>query len=81
MENKTPSLQDAFLSRLRTDQTPVSIYLVNGIKLTGKIDAFDTYTIMLKNGVTQAVFKHAISTIHPETGVPHPGGKPKREHY
>lgn len=63
--NKPRNLQDEYLNQLRKDRTLVSIFLVNGIKLNGKIEAFDTYTIMLRNGVTQAVFKHAISTIIP----------------
>jgi host factor-I protein len=63
--NKLQSLQDEYLNQLRKDHTQVSIYLVNGVRLNGKVEAFDTYTIMLKDGVTQAVFKHAISTIMP----------------
>ena len=59
------NLQDKFLNKLRKDKLQVSIFLVNGIKLEGIIEAFDPYTILLKNKVTQSVYKHAISTIVP----------------
>lgn len=62
---KGQNLQDPFLSALHADNTPVSIFLVNGIKLHGVIDAFDDNVVMLKNAVTQMVFKHAISTVVP----------------
>ena len=62
---KSQNLQDNFLNTLRKDHTPVSIFLVNGIKLQGKIDSFDQYVIMLKNTMSQMVYKHAISTIVP----------------
>ena len=58
-------LQDPFLNALRKEHIPVSIYLVNGIKLQGQIDSFDQYVILLKNTVTQMVYKHAISTVVP----------------
>ena len=61
----TEHLQDKFLNKLRKDKVQVSIFLVNGIKLDGTIDSFDSYTILLKNKVTQSVYKHAISTIVP----------------
>ena len=63
--SKTQNLQDNFLNILRKEHTPVSIFLVNGIKLQGKIDSFDQYVIILKNTVSQMVYKHAISTIVP----------------
>lgn len=63
--SKNQNLQDNFLNVLRKEHTPVSIFLVNGIKLQGKIDSFDQYVIMLKNTVSQMVYKHAISTIVP----------------
>ncbi|MCK5662805.1 MAG: RNA chaperone Hfq [Thiotrichaceae bacterium] len=63
--SKGQSLQDPFLNALRKEHIPVSIYLVNGIKLQGQIDAFDQYIVMLKNSVSQMVYKHAISTIVP----------------
>ncbi|TAN52225.1 MAG: RNA chaperone Hfq [Methylococcaceae bacterium] len=63
--SKGQNLQDPFLNALRKEHVPVSIYLVNGIKLQGKIDSFDQYVVMLKNTVNQMVYKHAISTIVP----------------
>ena len=64
--SKELNLQDAFLNVVRVDQTPVSIYLVNGIKLQGQIEAFDESVAVLKNnGVTQMIYKHAMSTIVP----------------
>ncbi|HHJ38615.1 MAG: RNA chaperone Hfq [Methylothermaceae bacteria B42] len=73
--SKGQNLQDPFLNTLRKEHIPVSIYLVNGIKLQGKIDSFDQYVIMLKNSVNQMVYKHAISTIVPARPVriPHAG--------
>lgn len=59
------SLQDPFLSELCKEKIPVSIYLVNGIKLQGQIEAFDQFVILLKNTFSQMVYKHAISTIVP----------------
>ena len=59
------NLQDRFLNKLRKEKVQVSIFLVNGIKLDGVIDSFDSYTILLKSKVTQSVYKHAISTIVP----------------
>jgi host factor-I protein len=67
--SKTQNLQDTFLNTLRKEHIPVSIFLVNGIKLQGKVDAFDQYVIMLKNTVSQMVYKHAISTIVPSKPV------------
>jgi host factor-I protein len=55
-------LQDPFLNALRKEKVPVSIYLVNGIKLQGTIDSFDSCRV-LKNSVSQMVYKHAISTV------------------
>ena len=66
---KGQSLQDPFLNALRKDKTPVSVYLVNGIKLQGKIDSFDQFVVLLSNGVNQMVYKHAISTIVPARNV------------
>ncbi len=63
--SKNQNLQDIFLNTLRKEHMPVSIFLVNGIKLQGKIDSFDQYVIMLKNTISQMVYKHAISTIVP----------------
>lgn len=66
---KGQSLQDPFLNALRKDRIPVSIYLVNGIKLQGHIDSFDQFVVLLKNTVSQMVYKHAISTIVPTRNV------------
>ncbi len=68
--SKGPSLQDPFLNLLRREGVPVSIYLVNGIKLQGQVESFDQYVVMLKNTITQMVYKHAISTIVPSRNVP-----------
>jgi host factor-I protein len=65
MSNKGQLLQDPFLNALRKEHIPVSVYLVNGIKLQGQIDSFDQYVVLLKNTVTQMVYKHAISTVVP----------------
>lgn len=63
--SKGQQLQDPFLNALRQEQVPVSVYLVNGIKLQGHIDDFDQYVVLLKNAVTQMIYKHAISTVVP----------------
>ena len=65
MNQKGQMLQDPFLNALRKEHVAVSINLVNGIKLQGQVDSFDQYVILLKNTVTQMVYKHAISTIVP----------------
>ena len=65
MSNKNQLLQDPFLNTLRREHVPVSIYLVNGLKLQGQIESFDQYVVLLRNTVTQMVYKHAISTIVP----------------
>lgn len=62
---KAQLLQDPFLNTLRKEKIPVSIYLVNGIKLQGQIESFDQYVVLLRNTVTQMVYKHAISTVVP----------------
>ncbi|MBT4386768.1 MAG: RNA chaperone Hfq [Betaproteobacteria bacterium] len=69
MSAKAQMLQDPFLNALRKERVQVAIYLVNGIKLQGHVDAFDQYVILLKNTVTQMVYKHAISTIVPSKSV------------
>ncbi|HAW92781.1 MULTISPECIES: RNA chaperone Hfq [Arsukibacterium] len=66
---KGQSLQDPFLNTLRRERIPVSIYLVNGIKLQGQIESFDQFVILLKNTVSQMVYKHAISTVVPSRAV------------
>ena len=66
---KGQSLQDPFLNALRKERIPVSIYLVNGIKLQGQIDSFDQFVVLLRNSVSQMVYKHAISTVVPSRNV------------
>ncbi len=68
---KGQSLQDPYLNSLRRERIPVSIYLVNGIKLQGQIESFDQFVILLKNTVSQMVYKHAISTIVPARAISH----------
>ena len=63
--SKGHTLQDPFLNALRKEKIPVSIYLVSGIKLQGQIESFDQFVILLKNAVSQIVYKHAISTVVP----------------
>jgi host factor-I protein len=67
--SKGQSLQDPFLNALRKERVPVSIYLVNGIKLQGQVESFDQFVVLLKNTVNQMVYKHAISTIVPARNV------------
>lgn len=67
--SKGQSLQDPFLNTLRKERVPVSIFLVNGIKLQGQIESFDQFVVLLKNSVSQMVYKHAISTIVPSRNV------------
>ena len=71
---KGQSLQDPFLNALRKERIPVSIYLVNGIKLQGQIDSFDQFVVLLRNTVSQMVYKHAISTVVPARNVRLPMG-------
>ena len=63
------NLQESFLNTLCKERVPVSVFLKNGIKLQGTIASFDQYLVMLKNVETQAVCKHAISTISPSRDV------------
>ena len=63
------ALQDPFLNILRKERIPVSIFLVNGIKLQGQVESFDQFAVLLKNTVTQMVYKHAISTVVPSRQV------------
>ncbi|MCB1770381.1 MAG: RNA chaperone Hfq, partial [Candidatus Competibacteraceae bacterium] len=62
-------LQEPFLNALRKERIPVSVYLVNGIKLQGQIESFDQFVVLLKNSVSQMIYKHAISTIVPVRNV------------
>ena len=69
MSNKGQLLQDPFLNTLRREHVPVSIYLVNGIKLQGTIESFDQFVVLLRSTVSQRVYKHAISTVVPARNV------------
>jgi len=79
--SKGQTLQDPYLNALRREKVPVAIYLVNGIKLQGQIDSFDQFVILLKNTVSQMVYKHAISTVVPARNVkiPHSGAQQHEE--
>lgn len=68
-QQKGAALQDPFLNILRKERIPVSIYLVNGIKLQGQVESFDPFVVLLKNSVNQMIYKHAISTIVPSRPV------------
>ena len=69
MAGRGQSLQEPFLNALRKERIPVSIYLVNGIKLQGQSESFDQFVVLLKNSVSQMVYKHAISTVVPARNV------------
>lgn len=68
-QTKGAPVQDPFLNILRKEHIPVSIFLVNGIKLQGQIDSYDQFVILLKNAVNQMIYKHAISTIVPAKSI------------
>jgi host factor-I protein len=68
-QQKGALLQDPFLNILRKERIPVSIYLVNGIKLQGQVESFDQFVVLLKNTVSQMIYKHAISTVVPSRPV------------
>ncbi|MBI1732403.1 MAG: RNA chaperone Hfq [Gammaproteobacteria bacterium] len=67
--SKGHTLQDPFLNALRKERVPVSVYLVNGIKLQGQVESFDQFVVLLRNAVSQLVYKHAISTIVPARNI------------
>ena len=77
--SKGHTLQDPYLNILRKERVPVSIYLVNGIKLQGQIESFDQFVVLLKNTVSQMVYKHAISTVVPSRTVRIPMQNPPEE--
>ena len=76
MESKpAQNIQDTFLNTVRKDKSPITIYLVSGVKLTGKIRSFDKYSVLLENNSQeQLIFKHAISTVVSGRAGTHPGG-------
>ncbi len=78
MENKpAQNIQDTFLNTVRKDKTPITIYLVSGVKLTGKIRSFDKYSVLLENNSQeQLIFKHAISTVVSNRSVMHSEHRP-----
>ncbi len=71
MENKpAQNIQDSFLNTARKDKSPITIYLLSGVKLTGRIRSFDKYSVVLEaNNQEQLIFKHAISTVVMAKGV------------
>lgn len=69
MSGKGHTLQDPFLNALRKERVPVSIFLINGIKLQGQIESFDNFVVLLRNSVSQMIYKHAISTVVPSRNV------------
>ena len=73
MDNKpAQNIQDTFLNTVRKDKTPITIYLVSGVKLTGKIRSFDKYSVLLENNSQeQLIFKHAMSTVVSSRSVLH----------
>jgi len=77
--SKGHNLQDPFLNVLRKERIPVSIFLVNGIKLQGQVESFDQFVVLLKNTVSQMVYKHAISTVVPSRPVKLPMAVPSDE--
>lgn len=63
---RAPSLQDTFLNHVRKNKTPLTIFLINGVKLQGIVTWFDNFCVLLRrDGHSQLVYKHAISTIMP----------------
>lgn len=68
--SKWQCLQDLFLNALRKERIPVSVFLMNGIKLQGQIESFDQFVLLLRNTVSQMIYKHAISTVVPARNVP-----------
>ena len=70
MSDKSQNVQDVFLNHVRKNKTPVTVFLVNGVKLQGIITWFDNFSVLLRrDGHTQLVYKHAISTVMPGTAV------------
>jgi host factor-I protein len=80
MESKpAQNIQDTFLNTVRKDKSPITIYLVSGVKLTGKIRSFDKYSVLLENNSQeQLIFKHAISTVVSGRAGAHMDGRPER---
>jgi host factor-I protein len=82
MENSKPAqnIQDSFLNTARKERLNITIYLLSGVKLTGRIRSFDKYSVVLEaNGQEQLIFKHAISTVVMGRGAPHNAHLPHPE--
>src|SRR5260221_4927814 len=77
MESKpAQNIQDTFLNTVRKDKSPITIYLVSGVNVTGKIRSFDKYSVLLENNAQeQLIFKHAISTVVSGRVGPHPDAR------
>ena len=73
--DKAQKIQDPFLNALRKERVPVSIFLMNGIKLQGTVESFDQFIVLLKNVTTQVIYKHSISTVLPSRNVSIPSPK------
>ena len=69
LQHKGAALQDPFLNALRKERIPVSVYLVNGIKLQGHVESFDQFVLVLRDTVNQMIYKHAISTVVPSRNI------------
>ena len=68
--DKTQNVQDVFLNNIRKNKTPVTVFLINGVKLQGIVTWFDNFSVLLRrDGHTQLAYKHAISTIMPSAPV------------
>ena len=79
MENKTPSqnIQDVYLNSVRREKAPVTVFLISGVKLIGRIKGFDKYSVILEsNNQEQLIFKHAISTVTTAKMAPAPPPPP-----
>ena len=82
MDNSKPAqnIQDSFLNTARKERLNITIYLLSGVKLTGRIRSFDKYSVVLEaNGQEQLIFKHAISTVVMGRGVSHGAHPPHSE--
>jgi len=80
MEKQTQNIQDGFLNAARKERLLVTVYLLSGVKLTGRIRSFDRYSVVLEsNSQEQLIFKHAISTVvlPRATALPAPAAAPE----
>ncbi len=82
MEGKTQNIQDVYLNTVRREKLPVTIFLMSGVKLMGRLRGFDKYSVILEaNHQDQLIFKHAISTVTTsrQGSSSRPAGPPRRE--